>query len=68
MQGINGEQRKIKICDIHAHIVPGIDDGAGDMNMAIALLRLAQEQGVKHDEEYAKDILYRNAEKFLGVK
>lgn len=38
---------KNKICDIHAHIVPAIDDGAVDLNMAIEMLRSAYKQGVR---------------------
>ena len=33
--------------DIHNHIIPGIDDGATDMSMALAMLQMAQEQGVQ---------------------
>jgi len=32
--------------DIHAHVLPGIDDGAKDMDEAIALLHLAAQDGV----------------------
>jgi len=32
--------------DIHAHVLPGIDDGAKDMDEALALLRLAVADGV----------------------
>lgn len=32
--------------DIHAHVLPGIDDGAKDMDEALALLRLAVDDGV----------------------
>lgn len=34
-----------KVCDIHAHIVPNIDDGAVDFSMAIELLEKASQQG-----------------------
>lgn len=34
--------------DIHAHILPGVDDGARDWNEAGRLLRLSYEQGVRH--------------------
>lgn len=36
------------ICDIHAHIVPGVDDGARNLEMSIAMLRRAYEQGVRN--------------------
>lgn len=32
--------------DIHCHILPGIDDGAKDMDEALALIKLAAEDGV----------------------
>lgn len=34
--------------DIHAHILPAVDDGARDMETAIALLEMLKEQGVTH--------------------
>lgn len=34
--------------DLHCHIIPGIDDGAATLEDALALLRLAQAQGVTH--------------------
>ena len=34
--------------DIHNHIIPGIDDGAVDMSMALQMLEIAQEQGITH--------------------
>lgn len=39
---------KDKICDIHAHIVPAVDDGAIDVNMAIKMLRSAYNQGTRN--------------------
>ena len=35
------------IYDTHAHIVPAVDDGASDFNMAIDLLKMAEQQGIK---------------------
>lgn len=32
-------------CDIHAHIVPGVDDGAEDLQTALRMLRSAESQG-----------------------
>ncbi|WP_282130594.1 tyrosine-protein phosphatase [Pseudoalteromonas aliena] len=34
--------------DIHSHILPGIDDGAKDLDEALALLRIAQSDGITH--------------------
>ena len=34
--------------DLHCHILPGVDDGAADMNEAMAMVRLAAESGVRH--------------------
>ena len=36
-----------KIMDIHTHILPGVDDGAGNMEEALALLRLASDDGTQ---------------------
>ncbi|KOA20586.1 tyrosine-protein phosphatase YwqE [Clostridium homopropionicum DSM 5847] len=33
--------------DIHCHILPGIDDGAKDMEMSLEMLRIAEEDGIK---------------------
>lgn len=32
--------------DLHSHIIPGVDDGAQDLEMALVMLYLAGEQGV----------------------
>jgi protein-tyrosine phosphatase len=34
--------------DIHSHILPGIDDGAKDLAESVALLKLAQSDGITH--------------------
>lgn len=34
--------------DIHSHIIPGLDDGAGDYNEAMDILRMASENGTYH--------------------
>ena len=41
------DQPKCGFADIHTHILPGIDDGAKDMAEAMALLRLAYNNGTK---------------------
>lgn len=33
--------------DIHAHIIPGVDDGAKDRSTAFAMLRIAYEDGIR---------------------
>ena len=34
--------------DIHSHILPGIDDGAKDLTESLALLKMAQSDGITH--------------------
>ena len=34
------------IIDIHAHILPGVDDGARDMEESVRMLQEAAEQGI----------------------
>ena len=45
------EEQKIRyrynIVDIHSHFLPGVDDGAGNMQESLALLRAAQEEGIR---------------------
>lgn len=35
-----------KYIDIHSHILPGVDDGARDLDEALKMLRLAEEEGI----------------------
>ncbi|MDO4483080.1 MAG: ADP-ribosylglycohydrolase family protein, partial [Clostridia bacterium] len=37
-----------KIVDMHCHVVPGVDDGAANLPMALEMLRMEVAQGVKH--------------------
>lgn len=39
---------KHKVCDMHSHIVPLVDDGASNIEMSIEMLRSAYKQGAKH--------------------
>lgn len=34
--------------DIHSHILPGIDDGAKDLTESLALLKIAEDDGITH--------------------
>ncbi|MCD7823881.1 MAG: protein tyrosine phosphatase [Oscillospiraceae bacterium] len=34
--------------DIHTHILPGVDDGARDLEESVAMLRMAWEEGITH--------------------
>ena len=36
----------MKLIDIHSHILPYMDDGAGDMEMALEMLRIARADGI----------------------
>lgn len=33
--------------DVHSHVLPGVDDGSKDMDMSIAMVDMAYEQGVR---------------------
>ena len=33
--------------DIHSHIIPGIDDGAKDIEMAVRMIKIAERAGTK---------------------
>lgn len=36
------------IIDIHSHILPGIDDGSADMEETLAMLAIAEKEGITH--------------------
>lgn len=36
------------LTDFHSHILPGIDDGSASVEESLAMLRLEQEQGIRH--------------------
>ena len=38
---------RYNVVDIHSHILPGVDDGAGDVSESMRLLRAAAEQGIR---------------------
>ena len=35
------------MCDIHMHLIPGVDDGAPDMDMALCMMLQAYGQGIR---------------------
>ena len=37
----------LKICDMHSHLLPGIDDGAQDMEETMQALQEAYRQGIR---------------------
>ena len=43
-----GHEEILKAVDLHSHIVPGVDDGAQDMTMALQMIQMEAEQGVRH--------------------
>lgn len=38
---------ELKICDLHMHVVPSVDDGSLNMAMSLDMLMVAYEQGVR---------------------
>ena len=43
-----GHEDVLKAVDLHCHIVPGVDDGTGNMEMALQMLHMEADQGVRH--------------------
>lgn len=39
---------KRTMIDIHMHLMPGVDDGAENMEMALVMVHQAREQGIRH--------------------
>ena len=35
-----------KLIDMHSHIIPGVDDGAQDMETCMQMLRIAAQDGI----------------------
>jgi len=51
------------LTDIHTHVLPGVDDGAKDMETALDMLRIAEKNGIKHilaTPHYIKDSYENN--------
>lgn len=40
-------EKQIVLCDMHSHIIPGVDDGSRDMEMTERMLETAYEQGIR---------------------
>ena len=36
----------MRLVDIHSHILPGVDDGAFDVETSVKLLQMCKEQGI----------------------
>ena len=58
------------ICDMHSHILPGIDDGCRTLQESVAVLRKMRNDGVTkvfatphfyHSRESAEEFLARNS-------
>ncbi len=45
--GIKKEKHYMEYIDIHSHILPGLDDGSKNMDMTLAMLRVAEDEGIK---------------------
>jgi tyrosine-protein phosphatase YwqE len=41
------DEVKAPVCDVHMHVIPGVDDGAETMEMSLAMLRSSYIQGVR---------------------
>ncbi|MGI6012354.1 MAG: CpsB/CapC family capsule biosynthesis tyrosine phosphatase [Ruminococcus sp.] len=41
------KREKLKLIDIHSHILPGVDDGARDEGETRAMLKIAYEEGIR---------------------
>ena len=41
-------ESNVHMFDIHCHILPGVDDGARDWETAVAMCRMAEQDGIQH--------------------
>lgn len=46
MPGSKKEKYRMEYIDMHSHILPGLDDGSKNMEMTLAMLRVAVEEGI----------------------
>lgn len=44
--GTDAGKRREKTADIHCHILPGLDDGAGSLEETLRMLRMAADEGI----------------------
>lgn len=64
--------------DFHSHILPAMDDGAGDLSISLEMLKSMRSQGIKtvaatphfypHREASVNDFLRRRAESFSQIQ
>ena len=47
MPGSKKENYRMEYIDMHSHILPGLDDGSKNMDMTLAMLRVAEEEGIR---------------------
>ena len=54
--------------DLHCHILPGIDDGAKDLETSIQMCRIAQQNGIRHIVATPHTNTVDNIERFISVR
>ena len=57
-------------CDIHSHILPGVDDGSGDISTSLAILRKMNDMGVERFvlTPHVSSGLYPNSAEMLKLE
>ncbi len=59
---------KREMIDIHMHLIPGVDDGAEDMEMATVMLLRAKNQGMDNSiRNWARKLVLEKKADFLGT-
>lgn len=64
---------ELRICDLHMHVVPNVDDGATDLTMSLDMLSMAYKQGVKKvyctsHNVYDKEKIQRYKSQFMMLQ
>ena len=64
---------ELKICDLHIHVVPNVDDGSFNLTMSLDMLAMAYEQGVREvyctsHNVYDKEELDRYKSQFMMLQ